>query len=435
VPTHEEATHALRRFLSPHTSHDVKQPIAEPPRTLRPDHPSIRLGYVAGALRVTLDPASESTGPRAHVSGFLSGLSACGVTPRIYLAGHDVPKMTASKGSGERMGKSYSRRLALDAARLALRPAIAKRARSVLGQADIVYERQATFQSLGRQFQRRGSWWVLESNGPFWYEAKVERSSLALAALARRIEVEAYRDADLVVAVSEPLKAILQREAELADEQILVLPNGVDTARFDPSRVEPMRHSEKPVIGWVGYLTEWAGVSDLIEATRLLDDTGREFKVVIVGDGPARAAVTRQISEAGLGHRVQLVGHVRWDRVPELVAGFDLAFSGQRSMAIGAMYHSPQKLYEYQAMGKPVIASDFPDARSVVDADFSGWLFAPGDVGDLAAKLDAAMDAPDLRSRAVPIREAIVRRHSWTNRVRTLLEELDQRGMMSGARR
>jgi glycosyltransferase involved in cell wall biosynthesis len=406
---------------------------AQPRPELRyhgPDPREIRLGYACGAIRVTLDDESESTGPRAHVSGFLAGLRSVGVTPRRYLIGEDAPRRTTAVGSGDQMARSAWRRVLVDSARLALRLALPLRARRAIGPVDLLYERQATFQEIGRSFQRRGSWWVLESNGPFWYEARTHRKTLAFVRLARWLELRAYRDADLVVAVSEALKEVIVAESGRSPRDIFVLPNGADWVRFDPARAVPRRISSSPVVGFVGYMTEWAGVEDLLRAVAAVRRTGRSVEVVLVGDGPHRAHLESVAAGEEIADAVHFVGHVPWHEVPDFMAGFDMAFSGQREMSIGSMYHSPQKLYEYQAMGLATIASDYADARSLLAGGETGWLYRPGDVSDLSRVLQSALDAGDFGHRGAEARANVVRHHGWDRRVMQLLVELDRRGML-----
>lgn len=414
----------MKEEPKPHGSHEYHGP----------DPSLINLGYVCGAPRVTLDTDSESTGPRAHVSGFLAGLESVGLTPRRYLVGDDAPRRTGAVGSGEQMAQSGFHRVAVDSARLGLRLILPRRARRAVGAVDVLYERQATFQDLGRSFQRDGSWWVIESNGPFWYEAGTHRRTLAFVRLARHLELRAYRDADLVIAVSEALKAIIVKESGRSPDDIMVLPNGADCERFNPANAVARRLSPMPTVGFVGYLTEWAGVDDLLRAVGTVRRAGRDVDVALIGDGPHRAALQAIAAEEGILGAVHFVGHVPWHEVPHFMAGFDIAFSGQREMSIGSMYHSPQKLYEYQAMALPIIASHYADARRLLHQGDTGWLYRPGDVRDIAHVLESALDAGDLADRGASARASVARDHAWNVRVMQLLTELDRRGMLSRKR-
>jgi glycosyltransferase involved in cell wall biosynthesis len=96
------------------------------------------------------------------------------------------------------------------------------------------------------------------------------------------------------------------------------------------------------------------------------------------------------------------------------------------------MYHSPLKLYEYMAMGKAVVASDYDDARGLVADTGGGVVFVPGDLTALKAALRTALERATEWTIAAPrIRQVIIERHSWVARVRGLLVDLERLGIRS----
>jgi glycosyltransferase involved in cell wall biosynthesis len=383
---------------------------------------------VCGAARVTTNESSETIGPRAHVVGFLNGAEAAGVKVTRYLVGDEAPQLVSAPGSERIMRAGPVARVGVDATRIALRFAARRRALRKIGDVDIIYERQAVFHDIGRIFQRRGAKWIVESNGPFWYETAKERNTLALTRLAKRIELAVYRDADLVVAVSEALKDILVREAGRDPDDIFVLPNATDAVRFDPSLVVANRLGTGRIFGFVGYVTPWAGLDDLLWAISAVRAQGEDVSAVIVGEGPQLPELRQYARSLGISQNVIFAGHVRWSDVPQLLAGFDVGFSGQRVMDIGAMYHSPQKLYEYQAMALPVVASAHPDAIKLLAENDSGWLFPSGDRAALLEVMVKAARAGDLAARGSRARAGVLEHHTWETRAHQLIAEIERRG-------
>jgi glycosyltransferase involved in cell wall biosynthesis len=342
---------------------------------------------------------------------------------------------------GRRMAlrSSFARQIAADLGRMLLRYTTARQAVRSLGlNLDLVYERFASMQALGRTFQRRGIPWVLETSGPFYYEAKVERSSMVLTGLARRLELKAYRDCDVLICVSEPLREILERAADLDPSKILVVPNGVDTERFDPDRHPVRRMATETTVGFVGAVNEYQGLDLLLYAVADLHKIGRSMSAVIVGEGPALASLVALADSLGISRFVHFVGHVSWDAVPMYIRGFDLGYSGQRVMKIGHMYHSPLKLYEYLAMGVPIVAADFDDARRLLADGGAGVLFPSGGRNELGDALRKASDRLAVEpSWGAAGRLRIVAGHSWEARVRAMIEAiggiLERRRVNGGA--
>ena len=320
------------------------------------------------------------------------------------------------------------RAIGTDLTRLGIGASNAWRSARELGpHVDWVYERFATLQCLGRVFQVRGIPWVLETNGPFYYEARVERGSLVLAGLARRLELDAYRRCDVLVSVSDVLRDLLIREAGLRPDKIVVMRNAVDINRFRPARPVEGLQTPNLTVGFVGTLLPWQGLDLLLRSVAALRRELVPIDVRIVGDGSARPDLEQLASRLGIRDCVRFDGHVAWQDVSQRVASFDLGYSGQTAMRIGGMYHSPLKLYEYMAAAKPVLASAFEDARALVESKGTGYLFRPGDVENLTSVLRQAYTERDrLVAMGASARREVEAHHTWNARIRELLPQIAQ---------
>lgn len=386
-----------------------------------------KIGFLSAAPRVSTHPDAEADGPRSHILGVIHAFEALGWEVERFVVGDRVPPSLV-QNSERALIAHQSQRLVADVARILFGALNARRAWRELGPGiDWVYERFATLQSLGWIFQQHGIPWVLETNGPFFYEAKDDRNSLVLTKLARRRECEAYHRCDALIAVSSALKHVLVQELEINPAKIVVVPNGVDLRVFNPCHHAPRRFFAEFTVGFVGSLIHWQGIDLLIRATAMLCEEGVPLCIVVVGDGPYRQQWEELAQSIGLGDRVRFIGHVPWSEVPTYIAGFDIGFSGQIPTQLGIMYHSPLKLYEYMAMQKPVLASAFDDARVLVDGKGTGFLFQPGNVMDLAHALRQAYKA----RQGLPLmgriaREEVVARHSWEDRVGFMISEVNR---------
>ena len=389
-----------------------------------------RLAYLSGAPRVSTSPTAEAGGPRTHVLGMIGGFERAGWRVDRYIAGDEPWAGPFARGGAEAsVRKARWRSYAIDGLRMATGAYNARAATHRIEQADLAYERFGSFQSLGRGFQRSGTPWVLETSAPFFHEARTERGTLALTGAAQRVELAAYRDCDLLVCVSEPLRDFLI-EAGVPDGHLTVVPNGVDVDRFDPAPFAAMERGDELVVGFVGVVLAWQGIDTLVEAMALLQERGVPVVAEIVGDGPALDDLRRLALERGVTDRVRFGGRVPATAVPEHLAGFDLGYSGHLPLLEGRMYHSPLKLYEYLAMGKPLVAADHAEARSLVKRSGAGHLFPSGDVEALAAALTTAAEELDVvRAAGERVRAHVVAEHSWDCRVADLQDELGRRGL------
>src|SRR5262249_7621145 len=148
--------------------------------------------------------------------------------------------------------------------------------------------------------------------------------------------------------ISQALADRLISEMGVPASKIAVISNGVDVHRFDPARITPHRLAEEFTVLFVGSLASWQGLGVFLRAAARLP-----IHVVIAGDGPERSALEK------MGN-ARFLGRVAPDQVPELMAGADVCFSGHSA------FRSPLKLYEYMAMGRPVVSSAVPDAKAAL---------------------------------------------------------------------
>lgn len=385
------------------------------------------LGYLSGAPRVSTRPEAEASGPKSHILGFIGAFQRLGWEVRPFIVGDRMPAGWVGSGSEQRLRRGVFHRTAADMVRLALAWRNQQAAWKEIGPVDWVYERFGVFQSLGRAFQRRGIPWILETNGPFFYEAKTERRSIALSTIARRLEIQAYRDCDVLVCITSPLRDIIVREAGVPEDKIVLVPNGVDTKRFHPSKADGARYFPMPTLGFVGSLIAWQGLDRLITALAELRAEGTDWALVVAGDGPERAAWEKLAWNLGVEDRVLFLGSVPWEQVPSVLGRVDVGYSGQVPLKIGAMYHSPLKLYEYLAMGKPVIAAAYEDALRVVEPGQTGYLFVPDSMAELKAVLKEALRNRDhWEAMGATARQHVVSRHGWEARVTHLVKEVER---------
>jgi glycosyltransferase involved in cell wall biosynthesis len=363
--------------------------------------------------------------------------------PRQWVTGDRVPMRWVTEGSeqGVRLRRLlwfrrllWVRRLLWTLAADLLRPlqsaVNARRAWQELGgRVDWVYERCYPYGSMGRIFKRHGVPWILETNVASFYEAaEAETITRVLPDFVRRLEIRAYEECDVLVCISETLKEILVHEAGISPAKVVVISNAVDPSIFDPERYEPTRVFEGLVIGYVGELQPRKGLELLIEALSELRTEGLEISLVVVGHGRWRAVWEALARRLGVLEHVAFVGQVRWEEVPGFITGFDLGYSGQAPTKGKKTYDSPLKLYEYMAMAKPVVASDWEDASWVVQDEETGFLFRPGDKEDLKSALRRAYEyqdrLPEMGSKA---REEITSKHDWSDRVRDIISAVEDR--------
>ena len=170
------------------------------------------------------------------------------------------------------------------------------------------------------------------------------------------------------------------------NRSLRLLPNGVDLARFAAAR--PREGAQPVVIGTVAALRPEKNIARLIRAVARLP-AAVPARLVIVGDGPERAALEALAAAEGVGGQVEFAGH-RADPAP-LYAGFDIfALSSDTEQM-------PLSVLEAMASGLPVAATDVGDVADMLDAANRPYVVARED-GALADALAGLAARSDLRA-------------------------------------
>ncbi len=216
--------------------------------------------------------------------------------------------------------------------------------------------------------------------------------SRVLAHVGGALELQGARQADAVIVLTRRLRELLTDDG-VSRSRISVVPSGVCRAEFLPDRPDPLAGLGRPRVVFVGRLARQKGVTTLVEAAARLRTPGA--RVVLVGDGPERAAVDALVARHRLGDRITVTGFVPHRDVPAVLAGADVVVLPSIYEELGSV------LVEAMQAGAAIVASEtggIPDA--VGDC---AVLVPPGDPAALAAALDALLADPgraaDLRRR------------------------------------
>ncbi len=392
-----------------------------------------KLIYLSGAPRVSSKEIAEMSGPRSHVLGVIGGFESLGWEVEKFIFGDEVPEKWISRGSEKAISSSWIRAFVSDLLRIFFNYRNSfKVYKKYSEKADLVYERFGSFQSLGRVFQKRHIPWVLETNALLSYESKFYRKTLFLSSIAKSFEKRAYQKCDVLVCISEALKEIITNEININPEKICVLPNAVNIDMFDPESHSSIRLHSTFTIGFIGSLYPWSGLDNLFHSVKELKDRDINIKLTIVGDGQQLTTLEELAEKLDIAQDVAFVGRVNWSDIPKYISGFDLCYSGQTQFGPGKMYLSPLKLYEYMSMEKPVVISNFEDARRLIQHGETGFLFDPNNRNELTRVLqDAYVNQKLLVNIGKAGREVIAKNHSWESRIEKLIAFIDKNQLMS----
>jgi glycosyltransferase involved in cell wall biosynthesis len=394
--------------------------------------------------------ASESHvgGSVTHISGILGAVRATGFRVALLTSCPPPPQVRASVdyvevvpvvGPGSRVSWDMER---LTSNRLFRRAGLAlgRRLRPAF-----VYQRHAFLMTAGVDVAKSlGVPLALEWNASeVWARANWERAGslgswnrASTQALGASIERRLLDEADVVAAVSDRA-ADQAREVGVSEDKLVVVPNGVRLADCPlPERQlgERQRTAEtRPGarLGWIGSFGPWHGAEVLVRSLAHLPD---DVEAVMVGDGIERPACMALAREEGVDQRVEWTGALAHPDALQRLATCDVLVSPHVPLRGTPFFGSPTKLFEYMALGKPIVASRLEQLEQVLEDGTTARLVEPGNHMALAAGIRSVLEAPDRgRSLGERAREVAGRDHTWDQRAGAILAVLRRTGTARGA--
>jgi len=245
---------------------------------------------------------------------------------------------------------------------------------------------------------------VLEVNSPFIEEAFPEGSfSFRSRNFFRRL---GFDSATAIVVQTPLLKTIISKHTTTP---IRVIPNGADPKLFRPgagsAAIARKLGLGKEVIGFAGAFHPWHGALDLVEAFAKMDRPGAQL--LMIGGGGDEFEQCRALARrAGADGRVIFTGKLPYAELPGylglcdvLVAPFSPKKDRQRAAVFEryGLWWCPLKLFEYMAMGKPVVASSVGVIPEYIEG--AGLLYPEGDVHALSDRMETLLADGGLRER------------------------------------
>lgn len=272
---------------------------------------------------------------------------------------------------------------------------------------DLVHTQNATLAAVGQAAARKAGAKMIATfcDGPGNVATLSKKTRQALLAC------------DHVLTLSYLTANLLAESLPELRERLSVVPFGIDLTRFDPSRVAAHRMvqlatswrlpDDKPIVMLPARYAPQKGHALLLEALNEVKDI--DLRCIMVGPSPDggayREELEKLISAMKLDDRVLLADECR--DMPAALMLADL---------VVAPYLTPSTynrvVIEAQALGRPLVVSDFPNARELVEGSSMAWLVPPNDHAALAWAIRDALNLPleERQARTPQVIENLQRR-------------------------
>ncbi|MBW8036389.1 MAG: glycosyltransferase family 4 protein, partial [Planctomycetes bacterium] len=211
-----------------------------------------------------------------------------------------------------------------------------------------------------------------------------------------RIALRALRSrASQFIAVSKATATELSEKAKISKENIKLVYNSVDTARFKPDddlrkkvRQELNVSEDQNVIGFLGRLARVKGVDLLIEAFALLSRTNPELVLVLAGDGSELDSLKQQANRLGISDKVIFMGF-RSD-VSRIINAFDISAIPSRQEPLGIV------ALELMCAKVPIVCSGVEGLGEIITDGQTGLITPKNTPEKIAACIETLLNDNDL---------------------------------------
>lgn len=257
----------------------------------------------------------------------------------------------------------------------------------------------------GYMFSRRYECKFVLEVRDLWPQALIDMGTCASDSLTvkflKLIERFLYKRADQIVVFAEGSKKyISDLNSDIDPEKILFIPNGVHLDHFKPSEArdrvrQKLKFGDKLIVMYAGAHGLINALHTIIETADLLRyQEGIEF--VLVGDGPSKLHLLKLVEEKGLSN-IRFFDPVSKHEIPNVLNAADILVITLKDIKLCSYSVSPNKLFDYMAIGKPILCAVGGDIASIVHESSAGLLIPPENHKALAEAVINLHNSPEKR--------------------------------------
>jgi glycosyltransferase involved in cell wall biosynthesis len=291
---------------------------------------------------------------------------------------------------------------------------------------DVVYERGFYLMTSGVEIARKYNvMHLMEMNSPYPEERVKMSGKSMMIGHAKKMERIQLQATSRLVVVSTALRDHFDRILPGTAAKACITPNAVtpdeiilnQEHQFSLRRKYGIRDDDI-VFGFVGSFFPHHGIDLLIQAFAHVQARVPEAYLLIVGDGEIKRELQALANDLPCSDRICFTGNVQHDEVYDHISIMNVSV-----MARSNWYSSPVKIFEYGALGKPVIAPDCLPVRDVMTTEYNSLLVRPqvDDIVDAMIKL--VRDAELRQKIGSEFQKKVLSEHTWEKMAEKILYE------------
>lgn len=240
--------------------------------------------------------------------------------------------------------------------------------------------------------------------------------------LCRAAEWATFRTADRVISTNESYRQIALTRGKMAPDRVVVVRSGPRLNRFRPAPPRPeLQNGQRHLVGYIGVMGPNDGLEYLLKAAAhiVYDRKRTDVEFALIGGGDCYADLVAMNRQLQLEPYVRFTGRIPDDEVMALLSAADVCVAPDPKDALNDL-STMNKIIEYMAMGKPMVAFDLREAR--VSAGEAAVYATPNDPVEFGDKIiDLLGDPEKRRAMSVLGRQRFEAQLAWEHQERALL--------------
>jgi glycosyltransferase involved in cell wall biosynthesis len=195
-----------------------------------------------------------------------------------------------------------------------------------------------------------------------------------------------YRNIDLIITVND----ILAEKFRKKHKKVRVIRNAVDLRLFDATPEHHSTDNNVPVVIYIGGITKSRGIREFVLSKKYLKNPA---VYQIIGHGTLKHTIERIIENEELDG-VNILPWIEFGKVPYYIKRADIGVMPYQPVP-NYFHVTPTKMFEYIAGGLPVVATNLPEIKQVIDNCKCGLFIDSTKPRDIAKKLDYLIEHPE----------------------------------------
>lgn len=195
------------------------------------------------------------------------------------------------------------------------------------------------------------------------------------------------------ITVCDSIAGLYQNEYGVAFRVVRNLPLRIPNATVPPKKkIDP---NGQKVILYQGALNLGRGLEHAIRAMQYIE----QAQLWLAGDGDLTAELQTLAQQLNLGDQVKFLGRIPLHELPDLTAQADLGLSIEEDLGLNYRFALPNKLFDYIQQHVPVLVSNLPEMKKVVENYRIGLVLDSHEPHNMARQFEQALCDTDLRNR------------------------------------